>query len=126
MARVESSRKGYRDGRGKGHALRSQVIIWLTGEILFSSNMTAFVRHIGELAENRVAEIAVSLLAPECSGGSFLWRLQQGFAVDNCREWVPQSKQNAQYRPCARQAHSSPQIGENLDFAFKRRRYIRL
>lgn len=33
----------------------SQVIIWLTSEILFGSNAPAFVQHISELAEIRVA-----------------------------------------------------------------------
>lgn len=53
--------------------LRSPRIFWLTGEMLFSSNVPAFVRHVGELAENKVAEIPVSLLATECSGSGCLW-----------------------------------------------------
>lgn len=56
MARVESTERATEDGRKKGHALRIQEIIWLTGEILFSSNAPAFVRHVSELAENRVAK----------------------------------------------------------------------
>lgn len=46
-----------------------QVI--LTGERLPSSNVPAFLQRVGELAENRVAEMPVSLLAAECSGGGF-------------------------------------------------------
>lgn len=43
----------------------------LTGERLPSSSVPACLQRVGELAENRVAEMPVSLLAAECSGGGF-------------------------------------------------------
>lgn len=60
-------------GERKDMHCRSQVVIWLTGEIPFSSTAPAFVQCRSELAENRVAETPVSLLAPECSGRGFPW-----------------------------------------------------